>query len=329
MTTMKTRLLVSALLTAVALIGHVQSAGADERFALIVSGVSGSEKIAANQKTWVASLESTLKGRLGLAGDHIVSLTETGTGATAATREALTSALTALRQRVTANDTLMVVLIGHGTSDGKVAKFNLVGPDMDSTEWKRALEGIPGRIIFVDTTSSSFPFVQDLSAKNRIVITATDSAAQRYDTMFPQYFIESLDKVAASDSDKNGRLSVWEAFAYASQAVKQAFDQKGTMVTERAVLDDNGDGTAKEATAAGPDGVLAKTTFLDAEPASTASNPAAAALEKQRITLEAQMEELKGRKDQMAPADYDAQLEKLAIDLARVSAQIRSATPPK
>ena len=303
----------------------MRSAGADERFALIVSGVSGSEKIAANQQKWVTSLESTLRGRLGIAGDHIVSLTETGTGSAAATREAVTAALTSFRQRVTANDTLMVVLIGHGTSVGDVAKFNLVGPDMDTKEWKRGLDGIQGRLIFVNTTSSSFPFVEDLSAKNRIVIAATDSAAQRFDTMFPQYFIEALDKLSASDSDKNGRLSVWEAFAYASQAVKQAFDQKGTLVTERAVIDDNGDGVAKEAAASGPDGVLAKTTFLDAEPASTASNPAAAALEKQRIALEAQIEELKGRKAQMAPADYDAQLEKLAIDLARTSAQIRSA----
>jgi hypothetical protein len=321
---MNMRALIITTLTVAALGWQARPAGADERFALIVSGVSGSEKIAANQQKWVTSLEATLRGRLGMSGDHITTLTETGTGAAAATREAVAAALTSLRQRVTANDLLMVVLIGHGTSDGKVAKFNLVGPDWDSTEWKHALDGIAGRIVFVDTTSSSFPFVQDLSAKNRIVIAATDSAAQRYDTMFPQYFIEALDKISAADSDKNGRLSVWEAFAYASQAVKQAFDQKGTLVTERAVIDDNGDGVAKEATASGPDGVLAKTTFLDAEPASTASNPAAAALEKQRITLEAQIEELKGRKAQMPPADYDAQLEKLAIDLARISAQIRS-----
>jgi hypothetical protein len=158
------------------------------------------------------------------------------------------------------------------------------------------------------------------------VITATDSPSQRYDTVFPQYFVEALDKLAAADADKNGRLSVWEAFVYASQAVKQSFDQRGVLVTERSVLDDNGDGVGKEAAANGPDGVLAKTTFLDAEPASTASNPAAAALEKQRITLEAQIEQLKAKKDQMKPAEYDAELERLAVELAKISAQIRSAT---
>jgi len=324
---MMTRPIAIALLTAAAFMAQPPSASADERFAFIVAGVSGSEKIAATQDKWVTTLVATLKGKLGFPADHVVTLTESGTGPASSTREGVLAALAAMKQRVKESDMLMVVLIGHGTSVGNVAKFNLVGPDMDSTEWKKSLDGIPGRVVFVNTTSASFPFVQDLSAKNRIVISATDSASQKFDTIFPQYFIEALDNLAAADSDKNGRLSVWEVFAYASQAVKAAFDQKGTLVTERAVLDDNGDGVAKEATATGADGVLAKTTFLDAEPASTASNPAAAALEKQRVALEAQIEELKGRKAQMAPADYDAQLEKLAVELARISAQIRTASP--
>jgi hypothetical protein len=179
--------------------------------------------------------------------------------------------------------------------------------------------------VFVDTTSSSFPFVQAMAGKNRVVIAATESISQRYDTVFPQYFIEALDQGAKADADKNGRLSVWEAFVYASQAVKAAFEQKGTLVTERSVIDDNGDGVAKEATAAtGSDGVLAKTTFLDAEPASTAANAAVAGLERQRVSLEARIEELKGRKDQMPAGQYEEEFEKLAVELAQISAKIRS-----
>ena len=114
--------------------------------------------------------------------------------------------------------------------------------------------------------------------------------------MFPQYFIEALDQGAKADNDKNGRLSVWEAFAYASQAVKQAFEKQGTLVTERSVIDDNGDGVGKEAAAAtGNDGVLAKTTFLDPLPASSSGNAALAGLEKRRMTLEAEIEQLKAQ----------------------------------
>jgi hypothetical protein len=322
---MKRRSFLVGVLLVAAIAATAVPALAEERFALIVSGVSGGDKFAENQKKWTAQLEAALRGRMGFPRDHIITLTEDGKGPSASTEEGVAGALAALQKRVTANDTLLIVLIGHGTSVGTVTKFNLVGPDWDTGEWSRALAPIAGRIIFVNTTSSSFPFVKDLSAKNRIVIAATDSPAQKYDTIFPQFFIEALDKVDASDTDKNGRLSVWEAFVYASQAVKQYYDQKGTLVTERAVLDDNGDGMGKEATATtGTDGVLAKTTFLDAEPAATAANPAAAALERQRIALEAQIEELKGRKAQMVPADYDAELEKLAVELAKISAQIRS-----
>jgi hypothetical protein len=143
--------------------------------------------------------------------------------------------------------------------------------------------------------------------------------------MFPQYFIEALDQGAKADTDKNNRLSVWEAFTYASQAVKQAYEKQGTLVTERSLIDDNGDGVGKEATAAtGTDGVLSKTTFLDPLPASTSANPALAGLEKRRITLEAEIEQLKAKKGEMPAGQYEEELERLAIELAKISAQIRT-----
>src|SRR5688500_17545452 len=302
-----------------------RAAAADERYALIVSGVSGTEKFAASQKTWASSLQSTLRERLGFGADRITVLTEAGAGTSIANRENVARALGTLKSRVTADDTLLIVLIGHGTFDGTAAKFNLVGPDMDTREWKAALEGNPARLVFVNTTSSSIQFVPALSAKNRIVIAATDSAAQKYATLFRQYFSEALDQGATADNDKNGRLSVWEVFAYASQAVKQAFEKQGTLVTERSLIDDNGDGVGKEAAAAtGTDGVLAKTTFLDPLPASSSGNPALAGLEKRRITLEAEIEQLRAKKGEMPAGQYEEEFERLAIELAKISAQIRS-----
>ena len=300
-------------------------AAADERYALIVSGVSGTEKFAASQKTWVSSLQTTLQQRLGFAADRVTVLSENDTEAAIANRENVVRTLASLKSRVTADDTLLIVLIGHGTFDGTAAKFNLVGRDMDSREWKAALEGIAARLVFVNTTSSSFQFVPALSGKNRIVIAATDSAAQKYATVFPQHFIEALDQGAKADNDKNGRLSVWEAFTYASQAVKQAFEKQGTLVTERSLIDDNGDGVGKDASATtGTDGVLAKTTFLDPLPASTSGNPALAALEKRRVTIEAEIEQLKAKKGDMPAGQYEEEFERLAIELAKISAQIRS-----
>ena len=304
------RVAASALLVAASLCPH--AAAAEERYALVVSGASGTEKFAESQKAWVAGLQTTLVKRFGFSAERVTVLSEGESPAASATRENVTRTLAALKPKLTADDTLLIVLIGHGTFDGEAAKFNLVGPDMDSREWKAALEGIPGRLVFVNTTSSSFPFVQALAGKNRIVIAATDSAAQKYATMFPQYFIEALDQSAKADTDKNGRLSVWEAFTYAGQAVKQAFEQKGTLVTERSVMED------------GTNGVLAKTTFLDPPPAATAANAATAALEKRRIEIEAEIEQLKNRKGQMPAGQYEEEFERLAVELAKISAQIRA-----
>ena len=78
------------------------------------------------------------------------------------------------------------------------------------------------------------------------MITATDSAAQKYATVFPEYFVKAM-KEASTDLDKNGRTSIFEVFAAASAAVKQHYEQRGQLTTERALLDDNGDGKGREA----------------------------------------------------------------------------------
>ena len=52
---------------------------AEERYALIVSGVSGGDKFADTQKALVASLQSALEKRMGFATERITVLTEKGT----------------------------------------------------------------------------------------------------------------------------------------------------------------------------------------------------------------------------------------------------------
>ena len=138
---------------------------AETRYALIVSGASGGAAFAETQKKWLSVLDTTLRQRLNFAPDRLTILTEGAAPANAATRENVVKALTALRQRVTTEDVLLVMLIGHGTFDGVSAKFNLIGPDMDAVEWKQLLEGTAGRLIFVNT-SSSFRFFRSSLARS-------------------------------------------------------------------------------------------------------------------------------------------------------------------
>lgn len=297
-------------------------ASAGERYAVIISGATGGEKYAKQQETWRATLASTLSTSFAFVEGNVVVLDEESRGTSRSTAENVRRLFADLRRRLTRDDTLMLVLIGHGTYDGADAKFNLAGPDLSAPDWKALLDGLPGRLVVVNTTESSFPFLETLSQRGRVIITATDSAGQRYATVFPEFFVQALAD-RDSDLDKNGRVSIWEAFAAASNGVKEYYEQRGQLSTERALLDDDGDKVGKEAEAPGNDGRLAKTLYLDPEPGSQSTDVAIAALEKQRASLEMQLEDLKNRKDSMSDAEYQAELEKILVQLAKIAQQLR------
>ena len=297
-------------------------ASAGERYAVIISGATGGEKYAKQQETWRATLASTLSTSFAFVEGNVVVLDEDSRGTSKSTAENVRRLFADLRRRLTRDDTLMLVLIGHGTYDGADAKFNLAGPDLSAPDWKALLEGLPGRLVVVNTTESSFPFLETLSQRGRVIITATDSAGQRYATVFPEFFVQALAD-RDSDLDKNGRVSIWEAFAAASNGVKEYYEQRGQLSTERALLDDDGDKVGKEAEAPGDDGRLAKTLYLDPEPGSRSTDAAIAALEKQRASLEMQLEDLKSRKDSLPDAEYQAELENILVQLAKIAQQLR------
>ncbi len=298
------------------------TAWAAERYAVIVSGVSGGEQYSDQQQKWRDNLVASLKARFVFPDANLVVLDEMSDGSSKSTAENVRRIFGDLRRRVTRDDTFFLVLLGHGTFDGADAKFNLVGPDLSAAEWKGLLDAIAGRLVIVNTTESSFPFLEELSQRGRVVITATDSAQQRFATVFPEYFVLSLADVA-SDLDKNGRVSIWEAFAAASTRVRRHYEQRGQLSTERPLLDDNGDGMGRDAEAPGEDGTIARTIFLDPAPGTGVADTAIAALERQRAELEMQIENLKSRKPVMPEAEYQAELEKLLTQLAKIAQQIR------
>jgi hypothetical protein len=315
---------VVACLHACVLCGRPAAAG--ERYALIVTGASGGEAYAQKYAKWRVAFAATLRDKFGYTPDRMFVLAESeSVGVEKATRENVQKRLGDLRRRVTKDDQLLVLLIGHGTSlDGDEAKFNLVGPDLSATEWADLLKPIPGRVVFVNTTGASFPFLRKLAGRNRVVLTATDAAAQQFETVFAEYFVKAFDDPAA-DLDKNNRVSVWEAFTYASAGVRQWFEQKGQLPTERPLLDDTGAGIGREAQNPGTDGAVARVTYLEPDAVlSLPSDTALAVLVKRRAVLETQLEELKARKESTPPEQYDTELEKLLVEIARLSQQIRT-----
>ena len=300
------------------------AARAEERYALIVSGATGGASYADQYRAWVGTLSGTLVERMRLDPARVTVLSETADEHAAATAVNLRRTFSTLRRQMAAGDLLLIVLIGHGTYDGADSKFNIVGPDLESAEWAALLRGLPGRLVIVNTAPASFPFIERLSAPRRIVISATDSVAQRFDTVFPEYFVAALADEAA-DIDKNGRVSIWEAFAAGAGGVRRHYQQRGQLATERALLDDNGDGVGREAAAQGEDGSVAARTYLDAAPAGAApTDEVLVELLQRRASLEAEVEELQVKKAFMAPDEYAREFERVMIALARVARDIKA-----
>jgi hypothetical protein len=312
----------------------VASARGAERYAVIISGAAGSAEHAEQHAEWRTKLSGTLTERMQIPADHVIVLADVVSArqagkplpetVQASSRDNVRALFARLGRTLTREDVLLVVLFGHSTFDGVDAKFNLVGPDLEAGEWKAALAPVTARLVFINTTGASAPFLARLSGEGRIVMTATDNASQKYETVFPKYFVEAFAD-PETDLDKDGRVSMWEAFARASAAVKQYYRQRGQLSVERPVLDDTGDGVGKDASAVGADGTLASRTFLDADddPA-RASGPALSQLISRRNALELDFDELKKRRGFMPSGDYERQRDQILIDIARVSRQIRT-----
>ena len=317
---------VSALLaTAFAFAVATAVASAEDRYALIITGAPGGAAYAAAYQKWEQQLTTALRDRLGFSPDRIEVLSGTaGEADRSSTRPHVERAIAHLKAVAHADDLVLVVLIGHGTSDGGTAKFNLPGPDMTSADWATLLRELPGRLVFIDTTAASSPFLADLSARGRIVITATESTAERYDTVFPAQLIAALTDPAA-DLDKNGRISVWELFQFVNRGVARHFDEQGLLATEHGLIDDNGDGIGADMAAQSPsDGALARATYLERDPAEETGDATMAALVAKRRSLEERAEVLRQKKSTMAPEAWEREYEQLMIELARVSHRIRA-----
>lgn len=312
------------VLAIVAACASAAPVSAQDRHALIIAGATGGPLYAEQYARWTGTLADTLVGRMGMEPARVTVLSETPEDHAAATAENVRHVFTRLRTQVQPSDVLLVVLIGHGTSDGADAKFNLVGPDIDAVEWASLVGGIRGLVVFVNSTSGSFPFLERVSGRDRVVITATDSAAQRFDTVFAEHFVAAFSDEAA-DIDRNGRVSIWEAFASAAAGVRRHYRHRGQLATERALLDDNGDGVGREAAAQGDDGRLASRTYLDLpEPGVPPTDEVLVDLLHRRVSLAAELEELQVKRAFMSAGEYAREFERIMIAVARATRDIRA-----
>lgn len=224
-------------------------------------------------------------------------------------------------------DELWLVLVGHGTFDGREARFNLRGPDLAATDLATRLKPFRRPLAIINTSASSAPFLNKLSASNRVVITATRSGYEQNFTRFGRFLAEALAD-PKGDLDQDGQTSLLEAFLGASFRVAEFYKTEGRMTTEHALLDDNGDslGTpadwfrglravkkSKDSTAL--DGARAHQFHLVRSIEEARLSPEQRA---HRDDLERRVADLRESRNALGDDAYFAQLEPLLRELARL-----------
>ena len=288
------------------------------KFAVIINGAGGEQAYAKQFEEWTTQLSSLLSERLGFDSKRVTVLKN-------ASAEDVKRTFGALKTQVGANNVLFVFLIGHGSYDGKESKFNLVGPDLAASEYNALLSSLPThRVVVFNMSSASGEFIKSLATKGRIVVTATRSGQETNATRFAGFFIAALSATDA-DTDQDGHISVLEAFVYANRLTADFYKRAGRLATEHALFDDNGDGVGHDKLEGG-EGLLARATYLDSLSVDeAAANVATERLLKERTRLEGEIEQLIARKGTMAETEYEATLERLFIELAKVNRSIKQA----
>jgi hypothetical protein len=291
-------------------------------FYVTVAGLGGEpdyeQRFAANAN----DLDKVFKSATGA---HVWTLT----GAKA-TKAGLTQVMDQIARQAKPEDDLVVTLIGHGSFDGEVYKFNLVGPDVTAAELASMCDRVPAkRQLVVDTTSASGAAIAALAKPGRAVISATKSGTEKNATVFARYWVEALQDPSA-DTDKNDAISASEAFVYADRKTADFYSSQKRLATEHPQFEDTGRGEALRAVAltsgqaqgrAGS--MMATLTVVRIGAAQAAMNdPAKRDLLGKKEELEQKIDGLKYQKAAMDPGEYKKELTAALVELAKVQADL-------
>lgn len=287
---------------------------------ILVQGSSGAEEYAEIfHKQAVIWQEAA--GKAGTAFTHIGQEGGENAGDLAAVEAALKNAASAQ------DGQLWLVLTGHGTYDGREAKFNLRGPDLAPAQLAQWLAPLKRELVLIHTGSASGAFLKPLAAPRRTIVTATKGGDEVFYARFGEHFAPAISGLPEADLDQDQQVSVLEAFLHAGKRAAEFYQNEDRLATEHALIEDNGDGVGTrfevfEGTrpksapeGAKPDGARAAqlVLVLSEEEARLTD-----AQRSERDVLEQRLEALKEKRGSMEETAYFSELEKLLRELAGI-----------
>ena len=299
----------------------------------MIVGLAGDPEFSELYSKWGASLVDAATTRFGIPKAQVQYLSEKpetdqqrATGKS--TRDEIVKAFGKLA-KAGPEDVIFVVLIGHGTFDGRVAKFNLPGPDMTAADFEPLVKQLaPRRVVFINTASASGPFIEALSGPGRTIVTATRNGRESFATIFGGYFVDALASEAA-DADKNqqGQRARGVRFRAAGSGdrLRAAGHHADRARPARRQRRQGRNGAADGRRQGRTRRRAAVARHRRAGRSAALGSRALRALYEERRALERRVESLRLMKDSMDPQRYAAELEKVVTELALKTRQIREA----
>ena len=225
-------------------------------------------------------------------------------------REAVLAAIE--QQSKKGQQAFILVLLGHGTIDGRHWRFNIPGDDLSDEDLVAAMAGVnaPDQLLVV-ATSASGALLETLSQPGRVVVTATKSGGEINASRFGEYFAQAIGSDVA-DIDRNEILTIGEAWRYANEQVVTYYEEQKLLASEHARIKTNGQADLAVAR------LGALRLALD--------NPEVTDLLERRLDLEKQFNALRAQKASLAFDEYYRQLEPILLDIATLQQQIDDVT---
>lgn len=283
---------------------------------LLVTGLSGEPQFAKIFAAAAGAIHDAARTQWHVADSDLVYLSEDpaadpGRMTGKATKESIAGAFAVLARRVRPGDVVLVFLAGHGSGEMEASVVNVPGPRPTASDYASWLAPLNRAVVvFVNAATGSGDFARVLAGPNRVIVTATKTGMERNESIFAGYFAAGLTGTEA-DADKDGRISIAEAFNYAKVQVAREYERTNRMLTEHAVLADSS-------------GIASRVAFGgDA----TSADPRVTTLMGEQRVLLASVDSLRRVKATMDSTAYSHELERLLLLVAAKTQAIKALQP--
>jgi len=202
-----------------------------QSYALLIGGLPGSDPYGKWYTDWLGRFQTYLTRTA-----HVPDANVTVLSGKDATVAAITAAFGKLAPQAHPQDQFILFLVGHGESDDPAPRIALAGGDATAAQLADLLKTIPAtNQVVLNFTACSGDCLKALSAPNRVNFTAT-SPTEVEEPVIPEFFLRGLESKRA-DADKNGTITMLEAYNWAAQQTAMwisRWQETSTGITEDA-----------------------------------------------------------------------------------------------